>query len=111
MNVFNGNFGAKINAIYVEQNRKTPLGTTAGEEQDVTIIVDESYTSNWQSETVSQNWDILVYGEAGSVLENSTCVGGTLKIGDRNLRIETYALSTNQRTRKTAHVELGCSQL
>lgn len=111
VNVFNGNFGAKVDAIYVEQNRKDPLGTVQGEEHDVTIIIDESYTSNWQSETVSQNWDILVYGQAGSVLENPNCVGGTLQFNGRTLRIEAYALSKNQRTDVTNHVELGCGQL
>ena len=111
MNVFSGRFGAKIDAVYTVQNRKGGLGVVAGSSTPVTIIVDESYTSAWQSNTISQNWDIMVYGQAGSVLEDPKCVGGTIEFNGRKLRIEAYALSRNQRSGQTAHIELGCSQL
>lgn len=111
VNVFSGNLQAQRPAVYTTVNRKGPLGTVEGITHNVTIIIDESYVSNWQSETVSQNWDILVYGQPGSVLENPSCVGGTLTLDGRVLRIESYARSTNQRLNITNHVELGCSQL
>lgn len=111
MNVFSGNFGAKVQATYVQENRKGVLGTIAGAEQPVTIIITEAYTNAWQSTMVDQNSDILVYGEAGSVLASKTCVGGVLKIGERKLRIESFAVATNQRTGEVAHIELGCSEL
>ncbi len=111
MNVFSGRFGAKIDAVYTVQNRKDALGVVARSSTPVTIIVDESYTSAWQSNTISQNWDILVYGEAGSVLEDPKCVGGTIEYDGRKLRIEAYALAPNQRKGGVAHIELGCSRL
>lgn len=111
MNVFEGNFGAIVEATYVEENRKNPLGVVAGDAHNVNVIVDESYASNWQSDMVSQNWDIMIYGKANSVLNDSTCVGGILKIDERRLRIETYAVARNQRTGRVAHIELGCSEL
>lgn len=111
MNVFSGNFGAKVKAIYVEENRKSPLGVVeTGEEYPVTILIDESYTNAWGSEMITQTSDILVYGEADSILANKKCEGGKLKIGTRNLRIETWAESKNQRTGKVEHVELKCSE-
>ena len=111
MNVFSGRFGAKIDAVYTVQNRKDALGVVARSSTPVTIIVDESYTSAWQSNTISQNWDILVYGEAGSVLEDPKCVGGTIEFNGRKLRIEAHAIAPNQRSGQTAHIELGCSRL
>lgn len=111
VNVFSGNLHAKIKATYVQENRKGKLGVIAGDEHPVTIIVTEAYTSAWQSPMVSQNSDILVYAQAGSVLAKKTCVGGTLKFHERILRIENFAVATNQRTGKIAHIELGCSEL
>lgn len=106
MNVFSGNFGATVNAVFQAENRKTPLGAVAvGNETDVTILVDESFTNNWQSNMNSQTSDILVYAQAGSVLANKTCQGGIIKIGSRSLRIETYAVARNQRTGDVAHIE------
>lgn len=112
MNVFSGNFGATVDAVFQEQNRKTPLGVVpVGSEHDVTILIDESFTNARQNPMISQTSDILVYAQAGSVLADKTCEGGTLKIGSRTLRIETYAVARNQRTGQVAHIELGCSEL
>lgn len=111
MNVFSGNFGAKISATYVEQNHKGALGVVAGAEHDVTIIVTESFTNAWQSEMISQTSDILVYAYAGTVLASKTCVGGSIKFDGRQLRIESFASVKNQRTGVVAHIELGCSEL
>ena len=111
MNVFSGNFGAKVKATYVEQNRKNALGVVAGSEHDVTIIVTESFTNAWQSEMISQTSDILVYAYPDTVLANKTCVGGTIKFDDRTLRIESFASVKNQRTGVVEQIELGCSEL
>lgn len=112
MNVFSGNFGAIVDAVFQEQDRKTPLGAVdVGSEHNVKIIIDQSYTNNWQSNMISQTSDVLVYGQSDSVLAEKTCVGGTLKVGTQTFRIETFAVATNQRTGAIAHVELGCSEL
>lgn len=111
MNIFSGNLGAKVSAVYVEQNRKNALGVVAGDEHDVTIIVTESFTNAWQSEMISQTSDILVYAYPETVLASKSCVGGTLKFDDRTLRIESFASVKNQRTNVVAHIELGCSEL
>lgn len=111
MNVFEGNFGAKVSAVYVEENRKGPLGNIAGDEHDVTIIVTEAFTNAWQSEMVSQTSDVLVYGQADSVLAEPTCQGGKLKFEGREFRIDSFAQAKNQRTGQVAHVELGCSRI
>jgi hypothetical protein len=111
MNVFSGNFGAKVDAVYVEENRKNPLGNVAGAEHDVTIIVTEAFSNSMQSEMQSQNSDVLVYAQAGSVLSSKTCEGGTLKFNGRVMRIDSFAVAMNQRTGVVAHVELGCTEL
>lgn len=103
MDVFSGNLGPIIDAVYVEQDRKSPLGVVPGDEHDVRIIVDESYTNAWQSEMIEQTSDILVYAQLGSVLASKTCVGGTIQYDDRRLRIETFAVAKK-------HIELGCSE-
>jgi hypothetical protein len=111
MNIFDGRLNSKIFAQYVAVNRKTPLGVEQGETSDVTIIVDESFTNSWQSETVTQASDVLVYGYPDSVLGHKSCVGGLLKFDGRTFRIETFALVKNQLTGQYAHVELGCAEL
>jgi myo-inositol-hexaphosphate 3-phosphohydrolase len=111
MNVFSGNFGAKVKAVYTEQNRKNPLGNVAGDSHDVTIIVTQAYSNAMQSEMQSQNSDVLVYAQTGSVLSNKKCEGGTLKFDGRTMRIDSFAVATNQRTGVVAHYELGCTEI
>ena len=111
MNVFSGNISAKLKAVYKEANRKNNLGVVAGAEHNVIIIISEAYTNAWQSEIVSQTSNILVYAQPNTVLAKKTCTGGTLKVGDRTLRIESFAVARNQRTSEISHIELGCSEL
>jgi len=111
VNVFSGNMSAKVNATYVQQNRKGALGTIAGTEHAVTIFIDEGYRNNWQSEMVSQTSDVLIYAMPTSVLSNKTCVGGLIKTPLRNFRIESFYVAMNQRTGEVAHIELGCGEI
>lgn len=114
MSVFTRGLKAgQVEMTYAPIARTGALGTTTGESQTVTVLIDEGGSQNWQKTEAEHASNVLIYADPDGVLGQRSCVGGRLRDSStgREFRIEGYDVAKNQRTGRVEHVELTAGEI